>query len=392
EEERSAITLYVHVPFCCRRCAYCGTYRVMEREPDYDPFIRAVAREWELLREEHPEIGDVQVEAVYVGGGMPSLFGAPRLAALLSALRVGPGWVEGCEVTLEAWPGSLDPESGRALLEGGFNRLHVRVQSFHDPELVTLDRGYTAQQARDGIAAQRAAGFDCLSMDLRYGIPGQTLDSWTATLKDAVALDCEHLTCNQLGRREELLHDRLLRGGFHESPLDEHLLAQYQAAARRLVEAGYEQYEVESFARRGNVSRYASSVWERRVGYGLGPGAHSFDGAIRWRNAKDLGAYLGRLLDTGRLPPRERYRLSAENAAQEEVYLGLRRARGLRWETIARHVGEAGRSRLERRARVLANQGFVEVTPDGLRLRRQAYFVADSIVLELIRTLEDATA
>jgi len=377
--DRSAVALYVHIPFCCRRCAYCGTFRVAEREASYDPFLRAVAREWSLLRTEMEEQAGRPVFAVYVGGGMPSLFGPARLATLLNSLREGLAWADDCEVTLEVYPGSFDRDGARILREAGFNRLHLRVHTFRDAELAFLERGYTADQARAAVGAAREAGFENLSIDLRYGIPGQTTDTWNATLKDSIALNLVHATCNQIGRREESVHDRLLRGVFRESPLEESLLSFYQTAVRRLVEAGYQQYEVESFARGGNVSRYGLGVWNRRTFYGLGPGAHSFDGAVRWRNAGDLGAYLTRLLDAGRFPPRERYRLSPENAVQEVLSLGLRQATGIRWSALAQYVGPA-------------THGFLDLEAGGIRAKPQSYFVVDSVVLELIRALEDKEA
>jgi coproporphyrinogen III oxidase-like Fe-S oxidoreductase len=388
----SAATLYVHIPFCCRRCAYCGTFRVAEREAAYDPFLKAVAREWALTREELGEGAARPLAAVYVGGGMPSLFGPQRLAGLLEILREGPAWNPDCEVTLEVYPGSFDREGASALRSAGFNRLHIRAHSFRDSELAFLERGYTAEQARVAVQAAQEAGFSALSLDLRYGIPGQTLDTWTGTLKDATGLACGHITCNQIGRREETLHDRLLRGSFRESSLDEQLLTHYQAAVRRLGEAGYEHYEVESFALPGGRCRYSLNVWQRGIGYGLGPGAHSFDGAVRWRNAGDLGAYLTRLLEAGQQPPRERYRLSPENVAQEILCLGLRQAAGVSWEALADCLGAATLARVERKVRVLATQGFLEQTRVGIRLQPQAYFVADGVVLELIRVLEDRTA
>ena len=354
--ESSPITLYVHIPFCCRRCAYCGTFRTAGGEPEFDPFVQAVSREWRLLCDEMPEAGACPVVAVYVGGGMPSLFGTRRLGELLARLRETSVWAPGCEVTLEAYPGSLDRESVEALRDAGFNRLHIRAQSFWDPDLEVLDRGYSADQARAAVEeALRAIGN--VSLDLRYGVAGQTLDHWTTTLKAAAALECAHIVCNQVGRREETLPERLLRGNFHESHLDEHLLGQYQAAARRLGEAGYEHYEVESFAQPSKASRYMLSLLGRGIGYGLGPGAHSFDGAVRWRNAPDLGAYLSRLM-----------------------------------EAVERHVAAAAVARLEHKARVLATQGFLEMTTGGVRLDPQAYFVVDSVVLELVRSLEDKAA
>jgi len=384
---RGPVALYVHIPFCCYNCAYCGAFKVSASEVTYDPFLQAVEREWALVREEEGLDEGVEISAIYVGGGSPSLFGALRLGRLLEILRGGITWHESIELTLESHPASLDGELGGSLRAAGFNRLQVRVESFRDEELAALVRGHTGAEASAAVQAVSAAGFPALGLELLYGIPGQNLDHWTATLKEALRLPCSHLVITRTTPRDEALPERLLRGRFGESPLDESLLAQYQAAARRLVEAGFEHYEIESFARPGSRSRYAELFWDRQRCYGLGPGAHSFDGAVRWRNAADLEIYLAQLLEVGQRPPRDRYRLSPENAGQEELWLGLRRSEGVTWERLAGFLGEQRIALLQRKARLLAAQGFLEFTTDRLRMEPQAYFVAESVVRELIRAL-----
>jgi oxygen-independent coproporphyrinogen-3 oxidase len=227
---------------------------------------------------------------------------------------------------------------------------------------------------------------------LVYGIPGQTLEAWEASLEATRSLACEHVSCRPLTPQEETLEEHLLRGRFEESVLEEGLFHQARAAERVLRGAGYEQYEVSLFARPGRRCRHEERALARAASYGLGPGAHSFDGRERWRNAPDLDTYLQSLLQERRRPPRERYALTETNHAQEVLLLGLRRAEGLRWTEVAPRVSPGLLARLQRRAAVLGAQGFLRVTPEGARLDPAAYFVSHSIALELMRALESEVA
>lgn len=380
------ISLFVHVPFCRQKCAYCRLYGVSGREDAFDPFLAGLEREWEIVRREEGLEGR-RLDSLRVSGGTPSLLGAPRLVRLLQFLGRGLRVESDCEITLEAYPDSVDSELVESVRRAGYGRINVGVHSFSDRDLAALDRGYRGDEVKRGLAAVREGGCANLGIDLVYGIPGQTAEAWQGSLEAVIASACEHIACSPLIPQEETLEEHLLRGRFEESELDESLFRQAREAERRLAEAGYEQYAVSLFARPGFRSRFEERALRREPSYGLGPGANSFDGAVRWRNAPDLDGYLTSLIGEKRRPERERYRLSATNQAQEVLLLGLRRASGLRWDEVGRWIAPAVFSRLQRRAMVLGSQGFLEVTAEGMRLPPAARFVVHSIALELMRAL-----
>jgi oxygen-independent coproporphyrinogen-3 oxidase len=380
------ISLFVHVPFCRQKCAYCRLYGVSGREDAFDPFLTGLEREWEIVRREEALEGR-GLASLRVSGGTPSLLGAPRLVRLLEFLKRGLRVDGDCEITLEAYPDSIDGPLVESVRRAGYGRINVGVHSFSDRDLAALDRGYRSDEVKRGLAAVREGGCANLGVDLVYGIPGQTAEAWQSSLEAVTACGCEHIACGPLTPQEETLEEHLLRGRFEESELEESLFRQAREAERRLAAAGYEQYEVSLFARPGFRSRYEEHALRREPIYGLGPGANSFDGAVRWRNAPDLDGYLAALVGENRRPERERYRLSRTNQAQEVLLLGLRRASGLRWDEVGQWIEPAVFSRLQRRAMVLGSQGFLELTAEGMRLPPAARFIVHSIALELMRTL-----
>jgi oxygen-independent coproporphyrinogen-3 oxidase len=380
------ISLFVHVPFCRQKCAYCRLYGVSGREDAFDPFLAAVEREWEIVRREEALEGR-RLASLQVSGGTPSLLGGPRLVRLLEVLRGGLRVEDDCEITLEAYPDSVDRALVETVRRAGYARINVGVHSFADADLAALDRGYRSEQVRRGLAAVREGGCTNLGVDLVYGILGQSLEVWETSLDAARSFECEHIACRPLTPQEETLEEHLLRGRFEESVLEELLLHQALEAERRLTEDGYQQYEVSLFARPGFACLHEERALRREANYGLGPGANSFDGATRWRNAPDLDGYLTAVLGENRRPERERYRLSRVNQAQEVLLLGLRRAAGFGWEEVGSWIDPTTLSRLQRRATVLATQGYLEATPGGVRLTPEARFVVHSIALELMRTL-----
>lgn len=385
---RLPIAVYVHAPFCRGRCPYCSSYSVSGAEERCAPFVRAVRAEWERLIAEQDLLRDpaARLISVYVGGGTPSVLGAEFLTEVLGILRRGITWSDPTEVSVALSPEDVVPELSAALLAAGYNRLSLGVQSFDDSVLQRLGRRHTGAKARQAAAIIRASGCKNLSIDLMYGAPEQSLESWEATVRETVQIGPEHIGCHALTRAEETLLDRLLSAGYIPSPLDENMLEQYQSAREMLLAAGYEYYEIANVARPGYRCRHHEQIWDRRPAFGLGPGAHSFDGERRWRDAPDLQVYV-ESLNEGHLPPREGVRLGREDAAREMIYLGMRRQEGIRWDRMQNLIGDDGINRMAKLARALAAQGFLEVDDQGLRLQPQAYFVADSVSLELIRAI-----
>jgi len=387
------LSLYVHVPFCEQKCRYCSFYSVHGRESEYDAYLEAVRTEWDLIcRDRRLDEANLTIATLYLGGGTPSLLGAERLERLLSSLRQPLPWVEDCEVTAELNPEDIDRAQAQRLLASGIGRLSVGIQSFRDEELELLGRRADARQVREALDAIREAGCRNLSFDLIYGLPGQTVDQWLQSLQEALSRQPEHLSCYLLTAEEDTILHQLLRGGVVESPLDEVLLQQYKTTGHLAPSAGLEQYEISNFARPGFRCRHNLGTWTRQPYLGLGPAAHSFDGGARWCNVADWPEYRTQVLEQKQRPIRERYRLGGADAAKEMILLGLRLAEGVAWSDLEQAVSARKVQQLHRRVEFLVGTGFLLRDAERLRLSPDAYFVSNSVFVELIRTLEEEEA
>lgn len=364
--------VYVHVPFCVRKCGYCDFYSCPGRgAADFEAYTQALIA---AVRRETP---CVAADTVYFGGGTPSLLGAERLCRILDAVGEIFDLTEGAEITLEANP--LDLDEPERLVRGGFNRLSLGIQSAHDDELALLGRRHTFAQAVRTVREARAAGFANLSLDLMYGLPGQTLRAWRESLDAVTALAPQHVSCYALHLSEGVP----LAARAEECPDDETQLAMYRTAAGLLDAAGLAQYEISNFAVPGFESRHNAKYWLGADYYGFGPGAHSFLGGVRYAAAPDLAAYL-RSAPSGE--PRQVVE-AAPDGRVEYVILRLRMTRGI---DPADYEARFGRS-FEPLAAVLrrhvphgltaCRDGRWQLTPEGM-------FVSNAILTELLEALD----
>ena len=316
--------LYIHIPFCKSKCVYCDFYSLPNAEREMNRYTAAVCRH---LTETAPQAAAHLADTVYFGGGTPSYLGPRRLQKILKTVRKHYRIAPDAEVTLEANPDSIgDWRKLRALRKAGVNRISLGVQSADDKELQALGRPHTYAQAVDAVGAVRRAGIRNLSLDLIYGLPGQTLALWQRTLNRAAALEPEHLSCYGLKVEEGTpLWDR--REGL-DLPGDDAQADMYLWTVERLAALGYAQYEISNFAKPGFASRHNMKYWTLGEYAGFGPGAHSDLGDVRYAYVRDLDAYCrgiksgGSILaESERIPPRER--------DLEYLMLGLRTTQGI---------------------------------------------------------------
>lgn len=316
--------LYIHIPFCKSKCVYCDFYSLPNAEREMNRYTSAICRH---LTETAPQAAAHLADTVYFGGGTPSYLGPRRLQKILKTVRKHYRIAPDAEVTLEANPDSVgDWRKLRALRKAGVNRISLGVQSADDKELQALGRPHTYAQAVDAVGAVRRAGIRNLSLDLIYGLPGQTLALWQRTLNRAAALEPEHLSCYGLKVEEGTpLWDR--REGL-DLPGDDAQADMYLWTVERLAALGYAQYEISNFAKPGFASRHNMKYWTLGEYAGFGPGAHSDLGDVRYAYVRDLDAYCrgiksgGSILaESERIPPRER--------DLEYLMLGLRTTQGI---------------------------------------------------------------
>ena len=355
--------LYVHVPFCARRCAYCDFSIAVRRDTPVDEYVNAIAGEIDVRFPDRSPARWI-LDSLYLGGGTPSRLGAKGITDLMAALRDRLALAPDAEVTIEANPDDVTPEAAKAWRNAGINRASIGAQSFDERALQWMHRTHSSDQIRLAVDATRGVGIDNISLDLIFALPASLERDWRADLEQTIALDPSHVSLYGLTVHERTPLARWRdRGDVAEAP-DETYAAEFLLAHESLTAAGFEHYEVSSYAKVGRRSRHNASYWSGVSWAGIGPAAHEFDGARRRWN---VGPYAEweRLVRSGRDPKEGEEVLSDENRAAERVYLGLRTSAGLpvaatQLPKVRRWV-EAGWATIE--------EGRVRLTPEGwLRL------------------------
>ena len=282
-------------------------------------------------------------DTLYLGGGTPSLLPPELVARFIGTAREHYGLVSDAEITLEANPGTVTPESLAGFRRAGVNRLSLGIQSFDDRMLKILGRAHTSREARDAVAAARGAGFDNLGIDLIHSLPGQTPDQWQEELRQLLLLGPEHLSVYGLTLEVGTPLHRLREEGKLELPDDDMGALMYRMTTDILGAAGYEQYEIANFARPGRRSRHNQVYWRREPYLGFGAAAHSFlpmaPFGQRWHNPLDPAEYLGKI-SSGGLPLEDFMELSRRDAMAETFFLGLRTTDGVDTERFRESFGE----------------------------------------------------
>ncbi|MCX6995698.1 MAG: radical SAM family heme chaperone HemW [Kiritimatiellaeota bacterium] len=375
--------LYVHVPFCERKCAYCDFYSLALPESAAAAADLAERYLDALERELYGLPAEFVPDTVYVGGGTPTVLRAEALARLADLVHRRFRLPAGREWSCEANPGTLTAEKVARLRAGGVNRVSLGVQSLDDRQLAWLGRRHTARQAADSFQTLRAAGFDNLSVDLIYALPGITRGELARDLEGLLAWQPEHVSVYALSVEPGTpLAARRARGDLVEMAGEEQA-EQYHLIRRRLLAAGYEQYEISNFARPGRACRHNLNCWDGGDYFGCGPAAHSHWLGCRSANVSDLESYAASPA-AGRLPRAFTECLEAEAKARETLILNLRRTAGVEAAAFRRQTGFG----LETRggaalARALALV-LLERHGDRLRLSAAGLFVSDAIFAELV--------
>ena len=375
------LSIYVHVPFCAQKCAYCDFASYPGRETDWGRYFDEIATEIRLWSD-NTDFGLLsrryRVISVFIGGGTPTLVDASHIEKVIDACRGIAPFEDGVEVTIEGNPGTLTPDKLAAYRRAGVNRLSLGAQSFDDGLLRSLGRIHTSGQVARAVAMAREAGFDNINLDLMYALPGQGMDRWRDTLDAAVALGVAHISAYSLIVEPGTPKAARVASGAAIVPDDDAVNAMQRAAIDRLSAAGYHRYEISNYAKPGFECRHNLVYWNRGDYLGLGCAAHSLLGGRRFHNPDGLEEYLAgvrRLDETV---------LTARDAMEETLMLATRTARGLDLAAWARDFGapfgkgrEAALKRLERAGLIETGGGFLRLTTRGME-------VQDAVVLELM--------
>lgn len=374
--------LYVHVPFCVRKCGYCAFHSGPFSPDAAAAFVELAVRQ---MGDWGRTLGRVEVETVYFGGGTPSLLEPGQIEAMLRSAQDCFDLDAEAEITLEANPDSVLRPGFLGSLRGlGVNRLSLGVQSLQDDLLAMLGRPHDARQARLAVEAARDSGFSNLSLDLIWGLPGQTLEGWMADLAEAVALAPEHLSCYGLSLEEGTALARKVEEGDLDLPDEESQALMYLDGSRFLESAGYAHYEISNYARPGCQSRHNEGYWAGKDYLGLGPAAVSTIGNRRWSNPAAWGEYAAAVTGGGEANEEV---LSARTGRQEMVMLALRRARGLDLEKFKATTGTEFPWR-HPAVEQLRSSGLARRRDGHLQLTREGMLVSNSVIEMVLGILD----
>ncbi len=290
----NSLSVYLHVPFCATKCTYCAFNTYTNLETLIDPFIGALIREIEIVGRGSPY---PQVDTIFFGGGTPSLLTPQQFAQVLAALRDHFPVQPDAEITLEANPNDLDRDYLTALRRVGLNRISIGMQSANENELTLFKRRHDNDAVVRAVSAARAAGFENLNLDLIYGFPHQTLESWDNTLNQMIALQPDHVSLYALGLEEGTPMKAWVERGRLPEPDDDLAADMYNLATDRLGVMGYAQYEISNWAKPGFACRHNLQYWRNDPYVGLGPGAHGYAGGVRYADLLSPQRYIKLLND-----------------------------------------------------------------------------------------------
>lgn len=375
--EEKAAGLYIHIPFCQRKCAYCDFYSRAEKHL-IEPYVTALCQEIAESTSYLDAAAPYYIATIYFGGGTPSLLSDKHFQRIFDCLaqHYDLSLVE--EITLEANPDDLTAAYLQSLKSLPFNRLSIGIQSFINQELTFIHRRHDAQTAIQAVKHAREAGFDNISIDLMFGLPLQTMESFAESIRQAIALKAEHISAYMLGLEPDVPLAKSLEAGLWQACDDETAADMYQYLSEQLQTAGYEHYEISNFALPGRRSRHNSSYWKGLPYVGLGPSAHAYNILGRRWNASDLHTYIqGNFV-------REEEILSAEDNYNDYLLTRLRTREGIAMEDFIARFGQKKWQELLQESALFIEQKQLIERDGRLQLAPSAYFVSDNIIRELL--------
>lgn len=367
--------IYVHIPFCASRCAYCDFFSTTQLEKR-KAYVQALIREMDLRSHYLPSN---KIKTIYLGGGTPSQLTNKQIQQLLYAIRSHFIEDSETEITLEANPGDLTKERLIDLRSMGINRLSIGIQSFDDSKLRLIGRRHTAEEARDVVRAAKNVGFDNCSIDLIYGLPGQSLDQWKEEVHQALALNVDHISAYCLSYEEGTKLTKMRNNGSIFEVDEDVENEMYDYLVNTLKINGFEKYEVSNFARDNKYSQHNSSYWNDTPYLGLGAGAHSYDGQSRQWNVSSLSDYLlGIEKGEGYF---EREELTDTDRYNEKIMLSLRTSAGLALNLLTEDEAAYVRSQLT----PYINNGCVCVQDGRVVVSLQGTHILNRIIEDLMK-------
>ena len=379
KEIRSDLGIYLHVPFCVKRCHFCAFYLVMHEERRIEQFLQALDREIAFYARQL-EMSRRTVSTVYVGGGTPTALLPGQLKNIFSLMTSRFSLSARCEMTVEATPESLTAEYADTLLQAGVTRLSVGMQSFNQQERARLGLSGTVAEALSGVQVAKEAGFSNVNLDLIYGIPGQSIQSWERTLSQALELNPSHVSCYALSLEEGTrFYTEFRRGALRLMDPDDESGFQYRAEAQ-LETAGFTRYEISKWAKPGFSCQHNLRYWRGLEYLGMGPSAQSYVSGSRFGNVSSVDQY-AKQLEAGKLPIAEKERLLRYQQEKERIVFGLRLLEGVPIDWVQ---GLSQDEVWSTSFKKLVEEGYLLQADSRLQLTRKGRQFADTVSMRLL--------
>ena len=370
--------IYIHIPFCKRRCIYCDFFSTTRSE-EKPTYVHALCQELEMRKD---YLEGEEIETIYLGGGTPSQLSEDELKEISTYIYKVYSVSPDAEITLEANPDDLTPEYVAMLRQLPINRISMGIQTFQEETLKLLHRRHTAQQAIEAFKRCREAGFQNISIDLMYGLPGETLDTWKEDLQQAIALHPEHISAYHLIYEEGTALWKLREQHQVEEADEDLSLTLFSTLIDELTTAGYLHYEISNFCLPGLHSRHNSSYWTGKKYLGCGPSAHSFNGCSRQWNVASLEKYIRGILKGE--PDFEIEELDLYTRYNDFVITSIRTCWGMSLSRLRSEYGEELYRYCLRMAKPHLDEGVLEISDDVLKLTRKGIFISDGIMSDLL--------
>ncbi len=373
-----SISLYIHIPFCLRKCSYCDFLSGLRTAEQRENYVQALIRE---IRAQEDCPGGTCADTVFFGGGTPSVLSADQILRILQALRETFCILPDAEISLEMNPGTADEEKLRALKNAGINRLSMGVQSMHDEELRLLGRIHTASEAREAFDTARAAGFDNINIDLMSALPGQSFETWADSLRQAAEWKPEHISAYSLIIEPGTPFSTLYEAGkLPPLPDEETDRKMYRFTREFLAQYGYERYEISNYSLPGRECRHNSGYWTGHPYLGFGIGAASYVNGTRFSNTSDIDAYL----KEGNNIRTEIHTLSQQEKMEEFMFLGLRMTAGVSGAEFALRFGKTLEEVYGDVIRRHVRQGLLEPAGERFRLTERGTDVSNYVMADYL--------
>ena len=370
--------IYIHIPFCKKLCSYCDFYHIISAD-DYSPFIKALLKE-STLRKEY--LGDETISTIYIGGGTPSVFSVTELETILNHIYKNFKVTDDCELTIELNPDDVQPIYLKGLKNLNINRISMGIQSWRDSDLKMLNRRHDSAQAILALKETLNAGFENVTIDLIYGIPGMSLKDWESNLDFSFSFDLKHLSAYHLTFEPQTVFSKMLEKGIISDIDEDESASQFNLLIEKTEAAGFIHYEISNFGKPGYFSIHNSNYWKQVNYLGLGPSAHSFNRYSRQWNIRDLKGYI-KAINTGK-PFFESEELDTRTRFNEYIMTSLRTMWGIDLEYVERMFDKEGYDYVMNLAGKFRNYGLISLEKKSLILTNQGKLISDNIISEFM--------